>query len=182
VQEPKIEVIISAEQIAARVCELGKEIARDYEGKDLVLIGVLKGSFVFLADLCRAIDLPLSVEFLGVASYGDETQSSGAVQITADLTRPLEGKHALLVEDIVDTGLTIEYLRESFASRHPGSLRLASLLHKPSRTKRPTTIDYLGFTIPDEFVIGYGLDYAQKYRNLPYVGRIVTKAATTGGF
>ena len=110
-QEPKIEVIISAEQIAARVCELGKEIARDYEGKDLVLIGVLKGSFVFLADLCRAIDLPLSVEFLGVASYGDETQSSGAVQITADLTRPLEGKHALLVEDIVDTGLTIEYLR-----------------------------------------------------------------------
>ena len=180
--EPQIEVVISAEQLAARIRELGREITRDYAEKELVLIGVLKGSFVFLADLSRAIDLPLSVEFLGVASYGDETQSSGAVQITADLTRPLEGKHALLVEDIVDTGLTIEYLRESFASRHPASLRLASLLHKPSRTRRPTTIDYLGFTIPDEFVIGYGLDYAQKYRNLPYVGRIVTSSLGAGGF
>jgi hypoxanthine phosphoribosyltransferase len=172
-QDAKLEVVIPAEKLALRIQELGREIARDYQGQELVLVGVLKGSFIFLADLCRTIDLPLSVEFLAVASYGDETQSSGVVQITADLTRPIEGRHVLLVEDIVDTGLTMDYLLENFRSRHPASLKLCSLLHKPSRMKRPTHIDYLGFTIPDEFVVGYGLDFAQKYRNLPFLGKLV---------
>lgn len=167
----RIEVQISAEQIAARVAELGAQIAADYAGKELVLVGVLKGSFIFLADLARAIKHDdLRTEFLGVQSYGDETSSSGVVKITADLTKPIDGKHVLIVEDIVDTGLTMDYLLENLRTRHPASVKLCSLLHKPSRMKKPCTIDYLGFTIPDLFVIGYGLDYAQKLRNLPYIG------------
>ena len=162
---------ISSQKIAQRVAELGQQIARDYAGKELVLIGVLKGSFVFLADLARAIPSnEVQVEFLGLASYGDATRSSGVVQITADLTRPIEGKHVLVVEDIVDTGLTMEYLLENLRTRHPASLKLCSLLHKPDRSVRAIEIHYLGFTIPDLFVIGYGLDYAQRYRNLPYIG------------
>ena len=162
---------ISVEKIAQRVHELGAQIARDYAGKELVLIGVLKGSFVFLADLARAIpSADVQVEFLGLASYGDATRSSGVVQITADLTRPIEGKHVLVVEDIVDTGLTMEYLLENLRTRHPASIKLCALLHKPDRSVRAIPIDYLGFTIPDLFVIGYGLDFAQRYRNLPYIG------------
>jgi hypoxanthine phosphoribosyltransferase len=164
--------LFSADAIRARVTELGQAITRDYggSGHDLVLVGVLKGSFLFLADLCRAIDLPLTVEFLGLQSYGDETRSSGVVQITSDLTRPVEGKDVLVVEDIVDTGLTMEYLLENLRLRLPRSVRIAALLHKPDRVVKPVKIDYLGFTIPDAFVVGYGLDYAQRYRNLPHIG------------
>ena len=169
--EKKIRSLYSAEQIAARVRELGATIARDYGERELVLVGVLKGSFCFLADLARAIpSTEVRVEFLGLASYGDETSSSGVVQITSDLTKPVEGKHVLVVEDIVDTGLTMDYLIDNLRTRHPASVKLCSLLHKPSRQKKDIHIDYLGFTIPDLFVVGYGLDYAQRYRNLPYIG------------
>jgi hypoxanthine phosphoribosyltransferase len=156
--------------IQARVSALGAQIAADYAGKSLVLLCVLKGSFVFAADLARAIDLPLRVEFLGVRSYGADTRSSGVVQITQDLTQPIAGEHVLIVEDIVDTGLTLSYLKEQLLSRTPASVKIGALLHKPARSVRPVDIDYLGFTIDDVFVVGYGLDYAERYRNLPYVG------------
>lgn len=162
--------LIDADTIAARVRELGQRITHDYAGKELVVVPVLTGSFLFAADLVRAIDLPLTVDFLAVRSYGDDTRSSGVVQITQDLRRAIEGKDVLLVEDIVDTGLTVAYLRENLSTRNPRSLRLASLLHKPARTVREVTIDYLGFTIDDVFVVGYGLDHAQRYRNLPFIG------------
>jgi hypoxanthine phosphoribosyltransferase len=160
-------ILIGAVDIERRVAELGERITQDYAGKPLVLLGVLKGSFVFLADLARAIDLPLTVEFLGVQSYGDSTQSSGVVRITLDLARPIEGQDVLIVEDIVDTGLTSGFLLDQVAARGPSSVRLCSLLHKPARTVRPVPIDYLGFTIEDVFVVGYGLDAAQRHRNLP---------------
>lgn len=166
----KPDTLYSAETIAARVAELGRTITSDKRGEDLVVICILKGSFMFAADLIRQIDLPLSVEFLGVRSYGDDTEKSGEVQITSDLSRPIEGKDVLLVEDIVDTGLTLNFLLDMLARRGPRSLKLAALLHKPARTRVPVTIDYLGFSIDDVFVIGYGLDHAQLYRNLPYVG------------
>jgi len=160
-------VLFSAEQIGERVKELGREITRDYRGRSLVLLSVLKGSFVFAADLGRAIDLPLRVEFLGVQSYGDATQSSGVVRITLDLSRPIAGEDVLIVEDIVDTGLTCRYLLEQIGSRSPRSVKLCALLHKAARTIVPVPIDYLGFSVPDVFVVGYGLDAAQKFRNLP---------------
>jgi hypoxanthine phosphoribosyltransferase len=166
--------LYSASAIAARVKDLGQQIAADYAGKSLVLLCVLKGSFVFAADLARAIDLPLRVEFLGVRSYGDDTRSSGVVQITLDLARPIAGDHVLLVEDIVDTGLTLSYLREQLLARAPASVKVCALLHKPSRSVKPVEIDYLGFTVEDVFVIGYGLDHAERYRNLPYVGVLTT--------
>lgn len=166
----RVRTLIDAETIEARVAEMGAQITRDYQGKDLVLVPVLKGSFVFAADLARAIDLVVDVDFLAVRSYGDGTESSGVVQITSDLTRPIEGKEVIVVEDIVDTGLTMAYLFENLETRHPTSLKLASMLHKPARTRVPVAIDYLGFTIDDVFVVGYGLDYAQRYRNLPYLG------------
>ncbi|WP_428263792.1 hypoxanthine phosphoribosyltransferase [Haliangium sp.] len=164
--------LLSAETIAARVAEMGKQITEDHRdhGEDLVLLSVLKGSVIFIADLCRAIALPLSLEFIGIASYGDETKSSGVVRITSDLTRPIEGKHVIVVEDIIDTGLTVHYLMHNLRTRRPASVSLCSLLHKPSRTARPVDIDYLGFTVPDQFVLGYGLDVAQQFRNLPYIG------------
>ena len=162
--------LLSADVIRARVEALGAQIAAEYAGKSLVLLCVLKGSFVFAADLARAIDLPLRVEFLGVRSYGDDTRSSGVVQITQDLTRPIVGDHLLIVEDIVDTGLTLSYLREQLLARMPASVKVCALLHKPSRRVRPVEIDYLGFTVADVFVVGYGLDHAEQYRNLPYVG------------
>jgi hypoxanthine phosphoribosyltransferase len=166
------EQLISASEIAARVTALGRQIAADYQGKPLVLLCVLKGSFVFAADLARAIDLPLRVEFLGVRSYGDDTRSSGVVQITLDLARPIAGDHVLLVEDIVDTGLTLSYLREQLLARTPASVKVCALLHKPARSVKSVTIDYLGFTVEDVFVVGYGLDHAERHRNLPYVGVI----------
>src|SRR5258705_5733873 len=162
--------LLSASAIQERVNALGAQIAADYAGKSLVLLCVLKGSFVFAADLARAIDLPLRVEFLGVRSYGDDTRSSGVVQITQDLTRPIANDHVLIVEDIVDTGLTLSYLREQLLARLPSSVKVCALLHKPSRSVRPVEIDYLGFTIDDEFLVGYGLDHAERHRNLPYVG------------
>jgi hypoxanthine phosphoribosyltransferase len=164
--------LISADAIAKRVAELGARITADHQamGGDLVLLGVLKGSFLFLADLCRHIPLPLSIDFIGIASYGDETVSSGVVAITSDVTRPIEGKHVIVVEDIIDTGLTAHYLIENLTTRKPASVKLCSLLHKPDRTVRPVTIDYLGFTIPNKFVVGYGLDDAQRYRNLSFIG------------
>jgi hypoxanthine phosphoribosyltransferase len=163
--------LISAEAIGARVAEMGRRITEDHRdhGQDLVLVGVLKGSVVFLSDLMRAVDLPCTVELIGIASYGEETQSSGVVQITSDLAKPIEGKHVVVVEDIVDTGLTVAYLLENFETRHPRSLSVAALLHKPDRTLKKVDIRYLGFTIPNEFVVGYGLDYAQRYRNLPFI-------------
>jgi hypoxanthine phosphoribosyltransferase len=166
----KPETLITAEAIAARIAELGKQITADKRGEDLVVISVLKGSFMFCADLIRHIDLPLNVEFLGVRSYGDSTETSGEVQITSDISRRLEGKDVLLVEDIVDTGLTLKFLLDLLARRGPRTLKLAALLHKPSRTRIPVQIDYLGFSIEDVFVVGYGLDHAQRHRNLPYVG------------
>jgi hypoxanthine phosphoribosyltransferase len=164
------EPLLTASAIEARVAELGDAITRDYAGKELAIVAVLSGSFVFAADLCRRIQLPLSVDFLGVRSYGDSTSTSGIVRITHDLMRPIEGKHVLLVEDIVDTGLTVRYVMDNLSTRRPASLRLASLLNKPERARVAVPIDYLGFTIDDVFVVGYGLDYAQHYRNLPYIG------------
>lgn len=162
--------LYSAAEVAERVRELGRAISSDYAGSEVVLICVLKGSFVFAADLVRAIDLPVRIEFFGVKSYGAATTSSGVVQITLDLAHPIEGRHVLVVEDIVDTGLTLSYLSEQLRARGPASLKICSLLHKPARMQRPVAIDYLGFTIDDVFVVGYGLDYAERYRNLPYIG------------
>jgi hypoxanthine phosphoribosyltransferase len=174
-QEPFAE-LISAEAIAARVAELGAQITAEYraiaEKSDVVVIGVLKGSVIFLADLARHIALPIVVDFIGISSYGDATVSSGVVQITQDLSRPIENKHVIVVEDIVDTGHTVHYLLENLATRRPASIKLASLLHKPERQERAVTIDYLGFTIPNKFVVGYGLDISQQYRNLPFIGYV----------
>jgi hypoxanthine phosphoribosyltransferase len=164
---PTTEVYISRERIHARVGELAREIERDHPDGSLVLLGVLKGSFIFLSDLARAIQRPLRIEFLGVQSYGAETRSSGAVQITLDLTSPVDGCDIVIVEDIVDTGLTAHFLMQQLAARRARSVRLCSLLHKPAGKRRETQIDYLGFTIEDRFVVGYGLDWAQQYRNLP---------------
>jgi hypoxanthine phosphoribosyltransferase len=173
--DPFVE-LISAERIAERVAELGRTITTDYleagAVDDVVVLGVLKGSVLFMSDLVRHIALPLTLDFIGVASYGDATVSSGVVQITQDLTRPIAGKHVLVVEDIVDTGHTLSYLLANLATREPASLKLCSLLHKPERSERPVTIDYLGFTIPNKFVVGYGLDVAQRYRNLPFIGYV----------
>jgi hypoxanthine phosphoribosyltransferase len=169
---PPIPTLLSAEQINVRVREIGAAIAREYAGGSLVLICVLKGSFVFAADLIRAIDLPVRIDFLGVRSYGANTHSSGIVQITQDLSRPIEGEHVLLVEDIVDTGLTITHLLDLMRTRLPRSIKVCALLHKPSRMRVEVPIDYLGFTIDDRFVVGYGLDWAEQYRNLPFIGVI----------
>ncbi len=166
--------LISADAIAARVTELGAQITSDYTSSigsaDVVVIGVLKGSVLFLADLVRHIALPIHLDFIGISSYGDATASSGVVRITQDLSRSIEGKHVIVVEDIVDTGHTVHYLMANLATRRPASIKLASLLHKPERAERDVKIDYLGFTIPNKFVVGYGLDVAQQYRNLPFIG------------
>jgi hypoxanthine phosphoribosyltransferase len=170
-----VSTLISDAQIKARVAELGAQITRDYKDRRLVLVGVLKGSFVFLSDLMRSIDLPLRVEFLGVRSYGEGTTTSGVVQITQDLSKPIEGEDIILVEDIVDTGLTIAHLLDLFRTRHPAGVKVCSLLHKPARTRVEVPIDYLGFTIEDRFVVGYGLDWAERYRNLPFIGVVEAK-------
>jgi hypoxanthine phosphoribosyltransferase len=166
----RINVMLSHQEIAERVRELGAQLTRDYADRTLVLVCVLKGSFVFASDLARAIDLPLRVDFLGVRSYGEGTESSGVVQITQDLSRPIALEDVLIVEDIVDTGLTIAHLMDLFRTRQPRSVKVCALLHKPARAKVEVKIDYLGFTIEDKFVVGYGLDFAEKYRNLPYIG------------
>jgi hypoxanthine phosphoribosyltransferase len=174
---PNLEVMYSAEQIRARVAELGKQITADYAGKELVLVGVLKGSVIFLSDLMREIDLNLKIDFMAVSSYKDETVSSGDVEILKDLTHPIRGKDVIVVEDIVDTGLTLFRLMEILGSRGTNSLRIATLLDKPEpRIKKELVIDYCGFQIPNKFVVGYGLDAANRYRNLPFIGAVKNPA------
>jgi hypoxanthine phosphoribosyltransferase len=165
----KVEVLIAEADLQARVKALGAEITRDHAVRPLVVVGVLKGSFIFLADLVRAIDLPITIDFIGISSY-QGTRSTGVVQITSDLTRPIEGKDVLLVEDIVDTGLSMRYLLDNLATRRPASVKVCALLEKPSRAVVKVPIDYRGFEIGDEFVVGYGLDWDGKLRNLPFVG------------
>ncbi len=169
-----LKTLFTPEKIAERVKQLGEEISDRYAGEALVLVCVLKGSFVFTADLARCIDdrVNVRVEFLGVQSYGEGTETSGQVQITQDLTRSIENEHVLFVEDIVDTGLTISHLLELFETRKPASVRVCALLHKPARTRVEVPVDFLGFTIEDHFVVGYGLDWAQRYRNLPFIGLV----------
>lgn len=167
---PNNELLFSAEQIADRIKELGNEIAAEYAGKELVLVGVLKGSCVFLADLMRAIDLPLTIDFMSVSSYKDGMKSSGDVEILKDLSKPIRDKHVIIVEDIVDTGLTLTRLKEILDSRGAASIKIASFLDKPEpRIKKELQIDYTGFVIPNKFVVGYGLDAAGRYRNLPFI-------------
>jgi hypoxanthine phosphoribosyltransferase len=162
-----LNVLLSAGQIQARIDEMGAEIDRDYPGGEpIYLIGVLKGAFIFLADLARAMKSPARLEFIGIASYGKSKTSSGQVRLTKDLDVPIEGHHVILVEDILDTGITLSYLVNLLAQRKPKSLRIATLLDKPERRQSPVKADYVGFQIPDEFVVGYGLDFAEDYRNL----------------
>ena len=169
---PNLEPLFTVEEIQARIAEVGAEIARDYKGQNPLLIGVLKGGFVFLSDLVRAIDLRLGVEFMAISSYGSGMRSSGEVRIVKDLDVPVEGRDILIVEDIVDTGLTLSFLINSLHQRGAKSVRLAALLDKWERREREVQIDYCGFQIPDAFVVGYGLDYAERYRNLPYIAII----------
>jgi hypoxanthine phosphoribosyltransferase len=164
------EVLVSRRALARRVAELGRQISADYVGQELLLVGVLRAAAVFLADLARAIDLPLCVDFLSAASYGASTESSGTVRIEHDLREPVAGRHVLVVDTVLDTGLTLQALDLALRARGPASLRYAVLLQKDRGTPPPLAADYVGFTIPDRFVIGYGLDYSQRYRNLPYVG------------
>lgn len=170
-KDPKITEFISKEAIAEKVRELGLTIRAHYEplNEPLVLIGVLKGSIIFLADLARAMDMPLEIEMMGVSSYGEATKSSGVVRITQDLVRPIKDKHVLIVEDILDTGLTLKYLVENLRARDPKSIKSVTLLKKQTDNQIDIQTDFVGFTIPDKFVVGYGLDVAERYRNLPMV-------------
>ncbi len=164
------EILVGEAAIAARVRELGDRITRDYRGKDLVLVSILKGALPFLADLMRQIPIPLSLDFLEVSSYGASTESSGVVRILKDIANPIEGRDVLVVEDILDTGNTLAFVVEHLRSQRPASVRLCTLLDKPARRVVPIDIDYRGFEIADKFVVGYGLDYAERYRNLPFIG------------
>lgn len=163
-------VFFTEEQLKQRVKELGEQITRDYAGKSPLIVSVLRGSYVFMADLTRAIDLPVSVDFMAVSSYGAGTSSSGQVQILKDLSDRIDGKDLIVVEDILDSGNTLYYLLDVLRARRPASIKLCALLDKPSRRIKPIQADYCGFTIPDAFIVGYGLDFAEKYRNLPYIG------------
>lgn len=173
------EVLFSEEQLKNRVQEIARQITADYQGKEIMLISVLRGSFVFMADLCRAIDLPCTLDFMAVSSYGKGTKSSGQVQITKDLSEDITDRHIIVVEDILDSGNTLSYLLQLLQARSPASVRLCTLLDKPSRRTKEVELHYSGFTIPDYFVVGYGLDYAEKYRNLPYIG--ILKPCVYGG-
>lgn len=164
------QVLLSEDQIQKRIQEMAREIRGLYEGEPILVVGVLKGSFLFLADLCRQLGTEVSVDFIQVSSYGDQRVSSGIVQIRKDLDQSIEGKNVLVVEDIVDTGATLAHLRELLLTRKPKSLRVVSLLNKPDARKVPVEIEFVGFDIPNAFVVGYGLDYAERYRNLPYIG------------
>jgi len=166
---PSLEVLIPAERIQKRIQELGAEIAHDYAGRNPLLVGVLKGACTFLSDLMRAADIPLGVEFMAISSYGAEMRTSGEVRIMKDLDVAIEGRHILVVEDIVDTGLTLSYLLANLKSRGAETVKLAALLDKYQRRQKEVSIDYLGFQIPDQFVVGYGLDFAERYRNLPFI-------------
>ena len=163
-------VLLTEEQIRQRVRELGEEITRDYEGKSILAVGVLKGAVVFFADLVREINVPVSFDFMVVSSYGSSTKSSGVVQIVKDLSQDIAGKHILIIEDILDSGMTLNYLMSILRGRNPASIEICALLDKPERRKADLQAKYKGFTIPDAFVIGYGLDYDEVYRNMPYIG------------
>ena len=163
-------VLFTEQELKDRVAEIAARIDQDYAGKEPMLISVLRGSFIFMADLARAITLPCTVDFMAVSSYGSGTTSSGQVKITKDLSESIEGRDIIVVEDILDSGNTLSYLFQLLQARHPASIRLCTLLDKPSRRTKPITADYTGFTVDDLFVVGYGLDYAEKYRNLPYIG------------
>lgn len=170
-QEEWVErVLFTQQQIAQRVLQLGEQISRDYQGKDLMLVCVLKGAVMFAADLMRAIQLPVSLNFMCVSSYGTATTSSGDIHITKDLDLPVEGKNVIIAEDVVDSGNTLNYLVKYLKSKNAASVDICTIFDKPSRRKVPVEVKYTGFEIPDEFVIGYGLDYAEKFRNLPYLG------------
>ena len=164
--QPNLRVLIPADRIQARIKELGAQIAADYPEGDLFLLGILKGAFVFLSDLARAIERPVKIDFIGISSYGKGKTSSGEVKLTRDLDSTIEGADVLVVEDIVDSGVTLTYLVHVLEQRRPRSIRIVALLDKPERRKAPVKVDYVGFQIPDEFVIGYGLDFAEDYRNL----------------
>jgi hypoxanthine phosphoribosyltransferase len=164
------EVLLGSEQVQARVTELGAQLSADYAGRDPVLVSVLKGSIIFLADLVRAMPIPLSIDLMEVSSYGASTESSGQVRILKDLSTSIAGREVIVVEDIIDTGLTLNYLLRYLHDKGPASIRICCLLDKPARRLAEIEIDYRGFTIPDRFVIGYGLDYGERYRNLPYIG------------
>jgi hypoxanthine phosphoribosyltransferase len=172
-------ILVQPDELAQRVKELGAQISRDYEGRDLILVGVLKGAIFFLSDLMREIHVHCEVDFMAVASYGSSTDSSGVVRILKDLDAPLEGRDVLIVEDIVDSGLTLQYLLRTLRAREPASIEVCSLLTKPSRRKVDLPIQYVGFEIPNEFAIGYGLDHAERYRNLPYVA-VLSEEANPG--
>lgn len=166
----KIKVLISEEEVDARIRELGEKISKEYEGKQIHLICVLKGGVFFMCELAKRITVPVSMDFMCVGSYGDGTKSSGVVRLAKDLDESIENKEVLIVEDIIDSGNTLYYLMDVLRQRKPASLRLCTLLDKPDRREKDVHVDWTGFEIPDEFVVGYGLDYAQKYRNLPYIG------------
>jgi hypoxanthine phosphoribosyltransferase len=173
-RDPAIgEILVQKPDLEHRVRQLGAEISRDYEGRDLVLVGVLKGAVFFLSDLMRRIEIPCEVDFMAVASYGSATDSSGVVRILKDLDMPIEGRHVLVVEDIIDSGLTLQYLMRSLGARDPASLEVCALLTKPERRKVELPTRYVGFEIPNKFAIGYGLDHDERYRNLPYVAALV---------
>jgi len=165
----KMEVLVSREQIADGVARIGQEITRDFAGESVILLGVLKGACLFLSDLARQIELEATFDFIAVRSYGTQKESAGEVQLIKDVTTPLEDKNVILVEDILDTGMTFTFLRKLLLARKPRSLKLAALLDKPSRRQMPVQADYVGFKIPDKFVVGYGLDYAERFRNLPEI-------------
>lgn len=172
-------ILFSEEELTQRVKELGAQITQDYQGKEPVLISVLRGSYIFMADLSRAIDLPCAIDFMSVSSYGKGTSSSGQVQITKDLSDEIEGKDIIIVEDILDSGNTLFYLMQLLQARNPASICLCTLLDKPERRAKDIKANYIGFSVPDAFVVGYGLDYAEKYRNLPYIG--ILKPEVYGG-
>jgi hypoxanthine phosphoribosyltransferase len=173
VSDPAIgETLVAQEDLRRRVAELGVEVSRDYEGRELVMVGVLKGAVLFLADLMRSIDVPCEIDFMAVSSYGSQTDSSGVVRILKDLDAPIEGRHVLIVEDIIDSGLTLHYLMRNLKARNPASLEVCALLTKPDRLRVDLSPRYVGFEIPNRFAIGYGLDHAQRYRNLDYVAAL----------
>lgn len=173
------EVLFSPEQIQERVAALGEEISRDYQDREIVLVCVLRGAVVFMADLLRSLRVPASVDFMAISSYGSDTRSTGVVRILKDLDDSIESKHVLVVEDIVDTGLTLNYLLDNLRHRNAASVRVCALLDKPARRRAEARPDYVGFTVPDAFVVGYGLDYAQQYRGLPFIG--ILKPEVYGG-
>jgi hypoxanthine phosphoribosyltransferase len=163
-------ILITSEELGARVRELGQQITNDYVGRDILMIGVLRGAVIFMSDLARAIKRPIDIDFMAISSYGSSTSSSGVVRIIKDLDEVVEGRHLLIIEDIIDSGLTLNYLVDNLKSRKPASVKICTLLSKPDRRKVDVQVDYNGFVIPDYFVVGYGLDYDGKYRNLPFIG------------